>query len=407
MGFPAQLPIVKEFDVRIALRNCPICDHDRVDVLHSQRFVVPDGHPLSDGYDVVVCIECGFVYADTAVNQAAFDRFYAEYSKYEDRETGTGGMDKGWDRNRLEETASQIVAFLGDSSARLLDVGCANGGLLKALKNLEYRKTLGIDPSPTCVENTRSLGINAEIGSLFQEFSAGKFDCVILSHTLEHVHDLKQAADWIKSVLSVGGFVYIEVPDAMRYTDFVDAPFQDFNTEHINHFSRASLNNFFHMNGFAPLEYGEKIIPASADKPYPAIFCFAQLARKFNVIERDENLREKIEQYIEKSQVILDAIEERLKSVFSNSKKIIVWGTGQLTMKLLAETSLGQAEIVAFVDNNPINQGKILRGVRIVAPEAILDLEEPILIASTLHQQSIVQQINTIGIRNPIVLLKV
>jgi len=31
--------------------------------------------------------------------------------------------------------------------------------------------------------------------------------------------------------------VYIEVPDAARYIDFLYSPFQDFNTEHINHLS--------------------------------------------------------------------------------------------------------------------------------------------------------------------------
>ena len=75
-------------------------------------------------------------------------------------------------------------------------------------------------------------------------------------------------------------------------------------------------------------------------------------------------------------------------------------------MKLLIETSLAQAEILAFVDSNPINQGKILRGTPVIAPEAIYRFTEPILISSTLHQKSIVEQIEKMGLSNPLILLR-
>lgn len=391
---------------RVAQRPCPICSHIQVDILHRQRFVLPEGHPLSDGYDVVCCENCGFVYADTAVTQEAYDQFYAEYSKYEDQKTGTGGIEKEWDRKRLEQTAHQIAAFLNDVNYSVLDVGCANGGLLKALKDAGYRSVFGIDPSPVCVENTRRLGVCAEIGSLVQPLDHERFDCVVLSHTLEHVQDLKQAAQWIYSILADSACVYLEVPDAARYADFVDAPFQDFNTEHINHFSMKSLHNFLRANGFEPSEWGEKVIPASANKPYPASYCFAKRCNNIAKIEKDNELAGKIQRYISISRDILDEIESKLHTVFSDSKRVIVWGTGQLTMKLLAETSLANAKIVAFVDSNPINQGKVLEGVKVIAPEGVAAFREPILISTTLHQQSIVEQIHEMGLSNPLIFLK-
>jgi len=391
------------------MRPCPICENEKADVLHSQRFALPEGHPLSAGYDVVCCDSCGFVYADTAVTQQAYDLFYTQYSKYEDKKTGTGGVDNEWDRKRVTETAEQIVTFMNNTNARVLDIGCANGGLLKALKDLGYEQVLGIDPSPVCVENTRLLGVAAKIGSLFQPLNQGLFKCVVLSHTLEHVHDLKQAMDWIHTVTNNNGIVYIEVPDAARYADFVDAPFQDFNTEHINHFSITSLQNLLRENGFDPVQWGDKIIPASANKPYPAIYCFAKLNNRENQkpqIDKDVELYGRIEKYIQISQQIMDDIESRLSASLSTSRQILVWGTGQLAMKLLAETSLAKADILAFIDSNPINQGKILRGIKVIAPEAALQYTEPILITSTLHQQSIIEQIQKMGLKNKLLLLK-
>ena len=52
----------------------------------------------------------------------------------------------------------------------------------------------------------------------------------------------------------------------------------------------------------------------------------------------------------------------------SPGQPLLVWGVGQLAMKLLAETSLGKANIAGFVDSNPIHQGKKLHGHPILIP---------------------------------------
>jgi SAM-dependent methyltransferase len=393
-----------------AKRPCPICDNTDVLWLHDQRFELPAGHPLADGYAVVQCSACHFVYADTTVSQAEYDRFYAQYSKYEDGKTSTGGGENPFDRARLEETAHQLADFLHDPSTRILDVGCANGGLLLALKNLGYQNLFGLDPSPTCVENTRTLGLEAFTGSLFQPFPHGLFDCIVLSHTLEHVQDVRRALTWIGEMLDPTGkkLVYIETPDAARYVDFLYAPFQDFNTEHINHFARTSLENLMTRAGFMPAEIGHKSLRINASMFYPAVYGFwiKSAAANTSALKPDAELPQRINAYIQQSRAQLDAMEVRLKAALAVTPRVIVWGTGQLTMKLLIETSLGQADIIAFVDSNPLNQGKILRGKRIVAPDSIHSMPEPIVIASTLHQENIAAQIRGMGLGNELIFLR-
>jgi len=396
--------------MRQANRNCPICNTTNVEPLHVQRFELSSGHPLSQGYEVVTCTACGFVYADTTVSQADYDRFYAEFSKYEDHKIGTGGGENPLDRARLELTAHQIAEFLQDLMAHILDVGCANGGLLKALKDLGYENLCGLDPSPVCVENTLALGVEAHPGSLLQPFPFGKLDCVILSHTLEHVQEVREAINWIKEMLKPDGkqIVYIEVPDATRYADFLYAPFQDFNTEHINHFSQLSLNHLMSLAGFVQMETGEKTLTISPNMFYPAIYGFWRKSTDQPVtkIEPDRQLVAKISEYIRKSQETLDTIETHLQKVLPQAPQVIVWGTGQLAMKLLVETSLGKAKIAAFVDNNPINQGKTLHGVKIISPQALTGLDGPILITTILHQQAIAEQIRQMGLPNETVFLQ-
>jgi 2-polyprenyl-3-methyl-5-hydroxy-6-metoxy-1,4-benzoquinol methylase len=389
----------------IARRPCPICKTEEVDLLHVQRFVLPERHPLSDGYDVVTCLECGFVFADTMVKQADYDRFYAEHSKYEDIKTGTGGVEDPYDWNRQKETALQISTFLQNTSASVLDVGCANGGMLKALKELGYESLYGIDPSPVCVENTRQLGIEAQQGSLFLPFKENAYDCVILSHTLEHVEDVRGALNWIKDRLKPNGIVYLETPDASRYVDFNYAPFQEFNTEHINHFSLACLENLMGLLGFEMLQGSIKTLQTSSQTHYPAVYGFWKQMEVPSMLIKDLELQKKIEQYIQQSQSKMDLIESHLQTVLRISPQIIVWGTGQLVMKLLAETSLAHADILAFVDNNPINQGRILRNIPIISPNQLREISAPILITTLLHHLAIAEQIRNMHIKNEIIFL--
>ncbi len=392
----------------IARRPCPICEAVTVELLHTQRFELPEGHPLSSGYDVVACSLCGFVYADTSVTQADYDRFYAEHSKYEDSKTGTGGVENPFDWKRQQETVLQIVDVLQNTNASILDVGCANGGMLLALKELGYETLCGIDPSPVCVENTRQLGIEAHQGSLFLPFKENAYDCVILSHTLEHVQDVRGAVEWITKRLKPNGIVYIETPDAVRYVDFIYAPLQDFNTEHVNHFSLACLENLMLVHGFKLICGGAKALTAGVDMFYPAVFGFWKKSDALTdaPLKKDENLKLKIEEYIVRSKKIMSDIDTRLSSFLARTPSIIVWGTGQLSMKLLAETSLARANIAAFVDNNPINQGKILHGKPILAPQGLVKMDSPILIATLLHHQSIAKQIRAMGLLNEIIFLQ-
>lgn len=392
--------------IRVAQRPCPICNHRYVDLLHTQRFVLPEGHPLSHGYDVVVCDMCGFVYADTNTTQAEYDRFYAEHSKYEDSKTGTGGTENPYDWRRQQETAHQIASFLQNRKASILDVGCANGGILKGLKNIGHEYLCGIDPSPTCVANTRTLGIEAYVGSLFQPFEEHTFDCVILSHTLEHIHDMQSALLWITDRLKPNGVVYIEVPDAARYVDFIYAPLQDFNAEHINHFSLTCLKSLMARAGFKHLDSGTKTLEIGSRSYYPAIYGFwKHKIMRSDFLRKDDALGDSIQQYIQRSQELLKGIELHLQQTLVSSRQVIIWGAGQLAMKLLIETSLAQAEILAFVDNNPINQGKVLHGAPIIAPNQLSGLSAPIVIATMLHQHAIVEQIRQLGLSNEIILL--
>lgn len=352
---------------------------------------MPEGHPLRAGYDVVCCSRCFFVYADTEAKQKDYDRFYAEFSKYESPVSNCAGQSPH-DLDRLRKTAACISKVIPSRDARILDVGCGSGGLLAVLQGLGYRNLQGVDASRGCVDSLmRAKGIAAEVGSIFRlRPGMGQFHCVTLTHVLEHVEDVRGALANVVELLIPGGCVYLEVPNASRYAEYMLAPFQEFNTEHINHFSARSLNNACGVAGLRLVGGGEKVFDQSAGMPFPTVFGFWQKDDDpTREVVPDPSILESIGEYIRLSREKLARYDAQIRLILAKTPKIIVWGTGELTLKLLHDTALGTADIVAFVDGNETNQGKKLRNLTIIGPSGIRDLTNPILVASTIHFEEI------------------
>lgn len=104
---------------------------------------------------------------------------------------------------------------------------------------------------------------------------------------------------------------------------------------------------------------------------------------------------------------MMEAINNRI-SQHVIGRPVAVWGVGQLTMRLLGETSLGRAEIAVFADSNPIHHGRTLAGRPVVAPHALsahVSPDVPIVIGSLVTLESIEQSIRAAGIVNPILRL--
>jgi len=389
-----------------ALRACPVCGDRQVEHLHTQRFVMEEGHPLASGYQVAHCVACGFVYADTPATQAAYDAFYAQFSKYDDPGNSTGSGESAYDKERLDGAAAILSQYLSCPDARILDIGCAGGGLLASLQGLGYRNLVGIDPSVACVRMTRKKTGEAHEGWLTSlPAEIGTFDGVVLSHVLEHVLDVAGGLAALQPLLKEGGKVYIEVPDAARYADYVYAPFQDFNTEHINHFSRVCLDHAMARHGFAATGGGERLLHASPQTFTPSLYGVYSRGAAGTGMNSDGMLKQAILRYIERSSALLHEIDCRIGEALRDSPELIVWGTGQLTLKLLADTQLSDAKVAAFVDSNPIHQGRQLRGAPILAPGALRGYTQPILIGTLLHHRQILAQIEAMGLPNRVILL--
>ena len=398
-------------------RACGACGAAGSRVVHRQRFIVPDGYPLPSEYNVVACRRCGFVYADPAATQRDYDRFYCEWSKYDDAATATGSGVSAYDAARLTITARDIARALPSRAATILDAGCATGGLLTALRDRGFSAVPGLDPSLRCAAACRERGFEAHVGSISSATTPAhlpKFDCLVFSHVLEHIHDIPAFFASARRLLAPGGYLYLETPDAARYSDFFYAPFQEFNTEHINHFSARALENTARRFGFQPVLVEQKVIETAADTLYPAVFGLFQdqggtTTQGERSVVCDLELPSKIAAYISQSAAQMDKINEDLASQLANrvpgNQRMLLWGAGQFAMKLLALPAFAHTPVCAVIDNNPVLRGKTLAGAPIVGPLDMVSSAEPIIVATLLHAGEIGAHIRRLGLTNPVISL--
>ncbi|MCY2993451.1 MAG: methyltransferase domain-containing protein [Planctomycetota bacterium] len=357
---------------------------------------------LLQGYDVVVCRGCGFGFADGLPDQSAFDAYYRDMSKYEHQDRG--GQQTEFDVVRLAALAEVVRQHVPPAVA-VLDVGCSTGTLLSLLKERGFVSLTGLDPSARCAEESRRLyDIDVWTGTLSTlPDDQPKFDCLVLSAVLEHIRDLGLFLGQVKRWLHPDGLAVVAVPDATRFCEAKNAPFQEFSVEHINYFGPISLNNLMGQHGFANI-YTEQVIrnvaPHVSGAELVTVYRHGSATHKSTYDDLTEPaLRDYVARCHNAESREAGVILELLKT----QKPIVVWGVGTHAQRLLATTPLGQANIVAFVDSNPKYQGKELMGRPVLAPQQLQGRMEPILISSWTFFDEIQTQIRDIlGLKNEI-----
>jgi len=366
-------------------RPCPACGGTARELLHQHRFARIDGVSVVDGYAVVACNDCGMTFADGVPDQAAFDRYYRDASKY--THVRYAGAESPADAARLKITADVIAALVPNRSARILDVGCATGRLSVELRARGFTSVAGMDPSPAAVDAARRVhGVAADVGTLAAASSSGRTaKLVILVGVLEHLVDIEATLHHLRGIVEPGGSVYIEVPDVLGFAEWPNAPFQEFSLEHINYFSAASLARALAGHGFR-LAWHERT--TRQQDAATTVATLAALATRDDaptsavMTPRDDGSAVAIRRYIARSTRGDVHLRARLNDIAREHPRVVVWGAGTLTLRMLAAGFFDRLKIAAIVDSNPRYQGRTVSGALVVSPDVVAGLGLPVIFSS-------------------------
>lgn len=349
------------------VRDCPCCGSLQPFAEICRLLIAkPDAYPGDAELRIGVCPDCGMGYSEDGVTQASLDAFYASRAKYADLEiygsngaAGSLASEAPWELERSESLMRFAEPFVSKTEF-ILDVGCSTGTALVILRNDGYERLGGIDPLRASVDVAREArGLDVIEGRFGTHHSGGTPDVVVISHVLEHVLDVHQAIQATAESLAPGGRVVIEVPDATRFHDHVYAPYQDFNTEHINHFSLHHLGALMAGHGFVPLRLEEAMVRSGPHHVYPVVrgIWRVEPARpRVAVVHDGGALRQALEAYRERSEELFRHVDALVEQGIGDDQ-FVLWGAGQFAMKLIKRRAFPVDQCRGIVDSSPSRQG--------------------------------------------------
>lgn len=347
--------------------HCHVCGTAGLEALSGLEalgLVSSDCRPLDFRCQLALCGSCGLVQkpVDEAW-RAATACIYDEYLIYHQSggqeqpvfEAGGGACARS---DRLLDWA--LAQADVPEQGRLADVGCGNGGFLRAfarrkpgwrLSGLEWgarhrEAVLGI-PGVAEFSPEGLAGLDG------LTYSNGQLDAIVLVHALEHFPEPRLALARLRNSLRPGGRLLVLVPDhAANPFDLVVA-------DHCTHFSAASLRRELTLAGFGveALAEGTAIakelaVLARRGEQAPA----ARTEASLGIAEA----RQRAEQAVG----FLAAVLAQARTA-AQAGPVGIFGTSIGGVWLAARLGAGAA---FFVDEDPARVGRALMGLPVLAP---------------------------------------
>lgn len=182
-------------------------------------------------------------------------------------------------RKRTLKKKLTLINSFNFSTKKILDVGAGTGDFLATCKQ-DYWNIFGVEPNKEARVISKSKGVKTVKDiSLIEEKN---FDVITLWHVLEHVENLLEYIEILKSKLSATGVLIIAVPnyksfDATYYKEFwaaFDVP------RHLWHFSQTAIQKLF-SNVSMKIE---KTLPMKYDSYYVSLLSEKNKTGRFNFL---------------------------------------------------------------------------------------------------------------------------
>ena len=252
--------------------GCPVCGASDYRQLSSD-----------DRYEMGVtscgCNHCGLIFINPRPTKKELDAFYSGVYRtyYESIDKPTEEYVKaGPYQTRAAYVVDKLKKVIDvDLDLKVLDIGCAEGTLLKTIKS-EYpdAQLFGLEPDSNFAEYARnSTNATIEVGD-FQTLQDGDmyrdFDLETVTHVLEHILDPKEFLRMIGSIMKPGAYLYVEVPNI---NDDRAIGIDNVHIGHVIYLSPANFRYLLVISGFEIIEEYVGDLPAKT-------FSMACLVRK-------------------------------------------------------------------------------------------------------------------------------
>jgi 2-polyprenyl-3-methyl-5-hydroxy-6-metoxy-1,4-benzoquinol methylase len=257
------------------LKSCPVCGSQKFDPFISGK----DFFLTGESFSIVKCRDCGFRFTNPRPKAEDLGKYY-ESSEYISHSDSRKGLFASVYQVVRKYTLSRKLSLISryQPKGKILDIGCATGQFLNHMVENGWKAT-GIEPD----EKTRSRAISEYGLEVFPEeqlniLDKSSFDVITMWHVLEHVSDLNNRMEQLRTILKPQGTLIIAVPncdsyDAKKYGEFwagYDLP------RHLYHFTKSDVKLLLEKHGFTIVN----ILPMKFDAFYVSLLSEKHMSGK-------------------------------------------------------------------------------------------------------------------------------
>ena len=234
----------------LEVSSCPVCLGARLRLEFVQH-----------GFRYVRCRDCRFLFVNPRLDDAGSAAFYnspfyeallaTEYHRV--RAFGDTYHSSSTEPDLLEATA-EAIAGLVPATARVVDLGCGGGALLRLLADrYGFRNAIGVDYSAKAVAFALTVRkVDVLEGDAKEVLAGESCDLVASIESIEHMNDLAAYLTTIRDLVRPGGWLVITTPRNSRLAKLLFGRLGDnyMAPSHLNYFNDRNLSRLLTRFGF-------------------------------------------------------------------------------------------------------------------------------------------------------------
>ena len=301
------------------MRPCYCCNKFSNNKILELSLSLVNSIELDNKLEIYKCDDCYFYYNNSKNNQNDYDNYYKTNNNYKLKEI----ID-----DKDKKCADYLIKKLDSNIHNIIDYGAGNCILAKLLSDKFNVDTYDIGES----------NINK------------KYDCIILSHVLEHIYDIDNFILNLKPIINDNGYIYIEIPNAEYYNELKNfGTLQEINLEHINFFSKYALSKLMIKHNFIPISIEDDYFLNNNSTYYV-------IRGMFKILNNNKSF----ENYINNGLNKLELLN------IPENKDVYIYGCGQFLYKILNKIK-EKCNIINIIDDSKCFINKQINNINIIS----------------------------------------